>query len=196
MRCAHPGVSWEPDESSSIVDGVPREKKTESWWRLGSAPPWRPSTRLARKPSSTSPAGPPRYGPPARPLLLLPPSLPRDISTVISTPGPPQALGWLLSVPGASGSVLEVVVPYSRASMAHVLGKVHQHPNRPNPFCSTRRLVLVWTLVDWPCFDDVQLPLQFTSKQAAEDMALAAFNRALKLSGPGLWVPSLTSSWL
>jgi hypothetical protein len=31
------------------------------------------------------------------------------------------------------------------------------------------------------------MPLQFTSKQAAEDMALAAFNRALKLSGPGMW---------
>lgn len=31
------------------------------------------------------------------------------------------------------------------------------------------------------------MPLQFTSKQAAEDMALAAYNRALKLSGPGLW---------
>jgi hypothetical protein len=35
-----------------------------------------------------------------------------------------QALGWLLSVPGASGTVLEVVVPYSRASMAQLLGKV------------------------------------------------------------------------
>ncbi|VAH78832.1 unnamed protein product [Triticum turgidum subsp. durum] len=74
---------------------------------------------------------------------------------VIYLAGAPQALGWLLSVPGASGSVLEVVVPYSRASMAQLLGK---------------------------------LPLQFTSKQAAEDMALAAFNRALKLSGPGLQV--------
>jgi hypothetical protein len=31
------------------------------------------------------------------------------------------------------------------------------------------------------------MPLQVTSKQAAEDMALAAYNRALKLSGPGLW---------
>uniref|UniRef100_A0A0E0JMQ1 Cytidyltransferase-like domain-containing protein n=1 Tax=Oryza punctata TaxID=4537 RepID=A0A0E0JMQ1_ORYPU len=69
--------------------------------------------------------------------------------------GASQALGWLLSVPGASGTVLEVVVPYSRASMAQLLGK---------------------------------MPLQFTSKQAAEDMALAAFNRALKLSGPGLQV--------
>ncbi|KAG8077602.1 hypothetical protein GUJ93_ZPchr0007g6230 [Zizania palustris] len=58
-------------------------------------------------------------------------------------------------MPGASGTVLEVVVPYSRASMAQLLGK---------------------------------MPLQFTSKQAADDMALAAFNRALKLSGPGLQV--------
>ncbi|CAM0882209.1 unnamed protein product [Alopecurus aequalis] len=71
--------------------------------------------------------------------------------------GASQALGWLLSVPGASGSVLEVVVPYSRTSMIQLLGK---------------------------------LPLQFTSKQAAEDMALAAFNRALKLSGPGLFYVS------
>ena len=31
------------------------------------------------------------------------------------------------------------------------------------------------------------MPLQFTSKQTAEAMALAAYNRALKLSGPGLW---------
>ncbi|KAF8676254.1 hypothetical protein HU200_047126 [Digitaria exilis] len=69
--------------------------------------------------------------------------------------GASQALGWLLSVPGASGTVLEVVVPYSRASMVQLLGK---------------------------------MPLQFTSKQAAEDMALAAYNRALKLSGPGLQV--------
>ncbi|PNT72618.1 uncharacterized protein LOC100822853 isoform X2 [Brachypodium distachyon] len=69
--------------------------------------------------------------------------------------GASQALGWLLSVPGASGSVLEVVVPYSRSSMAQLLGK---------------------------------MPLQFTSKQTAEDMSLAAFNRALKLSGPGLQV--------
>ncbi|GJM93509.1 hypothetical protein PR202_ga10071 [Eleusine coracana subsp. coracana] len=69
--------------------------------------------------------------------------------------GASQALGWLLSVPGASGTVLEVVVPYSRASMAQLLDK---------------------------------MPLQFTSKQTAEDMALAAYNRALKLSGPGLQV--------
>ncbi|TVT99380.1 hypothetical protein EJB05_55268, partial [Eragrostis curvula] len=78
----------------------------------------------------------------------------RPIPTV-PHPNSPQALGWLLSVPGASGTILEVVVPYSRASMAQLLGK---------------------------------MPLQFTSKQTAEDMALAAYNRALKLSGPGLQV--------
>ncbi|XP_034601793.1 uncharacterized protein [Setaria viridis] len=69
--------------------------------------------------------------------------------------GASQALGWLLSVRGASGTVLEVVVPSSRASMAQLLGK---------------------------------MALQFRVKQAAEDMSLAAYNRTLKLSGPGLQV--------
>ncbi|KAH7658418.1 Nucleotidylyl transferase protein [Dioscorea alata] len=66
--------------------------------------------------------------------------------------GASQALGWLLSVPGASSTVLEVVVPYSRTSMAQLLGK---------------------------------MPARFTSQQTAEEMALLAFNRALKLSRPG-----------
>lgn len=79
----------------------------------------------------------------------------RSQTVIYLAGGASQALGWLLSVPGASDTVLEVVVPYSRASMAQLLGK---------------------------------MPLQFTSKQAAEDMALAAYNRALKLSGPGLQV--------
>ncbi|PUZ55261.1 hypothetical protein GQ55_5G198200 [Panicum hallii var. hallii] len=79
----------------------------------------------------------------------------RSQAVIYLAGGASQALGWLLSVPGASSTVLEVVVPYSRASMAQLLGK---------------------------------MPLQFTSKQAAEDMALAAYNRALKLSGPGLQV--------
>ena len=34
----------------------------------------------------------------------------------------PQGLSWLLSVPGASGTVLEAVVPYSRAAMVDFLG--------------------------------------------------------------------------
>ncbi|CAN6445963.1 unnamed protein product [Victoria cruziana] len=40
------------------------------------------------------------------------------------TGGASQALGWLMSVPGASNTVIEVLVPYSRASMAQLLGKV------------------------------------------------------------------------
>ncbi|XP_031099236.1 uncharacterized protein LOC116003487 isoform X1 [Ipomoea triloba] len=66
--------------------------------------------------------------------------------------GASQALGWLMSVPGASNTVLEAVVPYSRMSMIQLLGKV---------------------------------PAQSASQQTAEDMALLAYNRALKLSKPG-----------
>ncbi|XP_022152326.1 uncharacterized protein LOC111020072 [Momordica charantia] len=66
--------------------------------------------------------------------------------------GASQAIGWLLSVPGASGTVLEAVVPYSRHSMIQLLGKV---------------------------------PSQFCSLKTTEEMALLAYNRALKLSSPG-----------
>ncbi|CAA0826439.1 Nucleotidylyl transferase superfamily protein [Striga hermonthica] len=66
--------------------------------------------------------------------------------------GASQALGWLMSVPGASNTVLEAVVPYSRMSMIQLLGKV---------------------------------PSQFACRQTAEDMALMAYNRALRLSQPG-----------
>ena len=57
----------------------------------------------------------------AQRVLILPSN--RPIPTV-RRPHLAQALGWLLSVPGASSTVLEVVVPYSRASMAQLLGKV------------------------------------------------------------------------
>ncbi|KAL0446844.1 UNVERIFIED_CONTAM: hypothetical protein Slati_1812300 [Sesamum latifolium] len=40
--------------------------------------------------------------------------------------GASQALGWLMSVPGASNTVLEAVVPYSRMSMIQLLGKGSQ----------------------------------------------------------------------
>ncbi|KAL9246255.1 hypothetical protein vseg_019813 [Gypsophila vaccaria] len=62
------------------------------------------------------------------------------------------AVGWLTSVAGASNTVLEAAVPYSRMSMIQLLGKI---------------------------------PVQFASQQTAEDMALVAYNRALKLSKPG-----------
>lgn len=35
-----------------------------------------------------------------------------------------QGASWLLSVPGASSTVLEVVVPYSRGSLVDLLGEV------------------------------------------------------------------------
>ncbi|KAL8112193.1 hypothetical protein AgCh_019764 [Apium graveolens] len=66
--------------------------------------------------------------------------------------GASQAVGWLMSVPGASNTVLEVTVPYSRMSMIQLLGMV---------------------------------PRQFSSRETAEQMALLAYNRALKLSKPG-----------
>ncbi|KAL6007581.1 hypothetical protein ACLOJK_033080 [Asimina triloba] len=65
--------------------------------------------------------------------------------------GASQALGWLLSAPGASNTVLEAVVPYSKISMSQLLGKI---------------------------------PTQFTSQQTVEEIALLAYNRALKLSRP------------
>ncbi|OVA08136.1 Cytidyltransferase-like domain [Macleaya cordata] len=41
--------------------------------------------------------------------------------------GASQALGWLVSVPGASNTVLEAVVPYSRISMSQLLSKMPTH---------------------------------------------------------------------
>ncbi|KAK7269809.1 hypothetical protein RIF29_22554 [Crotalaria pallida] len=66
--------------------------------------------------------------------------------------GASQIVGWLISLPGASNTVLETLLPYSRLSFIHLLSKI---------------------------------PPQFCSQQIAEDMALLAYNRALKLSSPG-----------
>ncbi|KAL1205450.1 hypothetical protein V5N11_019668 [Cardamine amara subsp. amara] len=44
--------------------------------------------------------------------------------------GASQSLGWLMSVPGASNTLLEAVVPYSMISMVQLLGRV------PNQHCS------------------------------------------------------------
>ncbi|ESQ39960.1 hypothetical protein EUTSA_v10000909mg [Eutrema salsugineum] len=66
--------------------------------------------------------------------------------------GASLALGWLMSVPGASNTLLEAVVPYSRISMVQLLGRV---------------------------------PSQHCSQSMANEMALLAYNRALKLSKPG-----------
>ncbi|KAG8498410.1 hypothetical protein CXB51_006956 [Gossypium anomalum] len=66
--------------------------------------------------------------------------------------GASLALGLLMSVPGASNTVLEAVVPYSRMSMFQLLTKI---------------------------------PAKYCSQQTADEMALLAYNRALKLSSPG-----------
>lgn len=112
-----------------------------------------------------------------------------------------QALGWMLSVPGASNTVLEAVVPYSRNSAIQLLGKV--------PFIPLiwvlyydwfQRLCMSWRSVNWfqfwhhPWVFDLwmldifllfQVPSQFCSPQVTEDMALLAYNRALNLSKLG-----------
>ncbi|XP_021749367.1 uncharacterized protein LOC110715091 isoform X1 [Chenopodium quinoa] len=66
--------------------------------------------------------------------------------------GAAHAVGWLTSIPGASNTLLEAVIPYSRMSMIQLLGKI---------------------------------PAQFADSSTAEDMALVAYNRALKISKPG-----------
>jgi hypothetical protein len=47
-----------------------------------------------------------------------------------ATGGGATAAGWLLSVPGGSRTVLEIVVPYSEQSLSEFLGR------RPQSFCS------------------------------------------------------------
>jgi hypothetical protein len=49
---------------------------------------------------------------------------------LVATGGGATAAGWLLSVPGGSRTVLEVVVPYSEQSLSDFLGR------RPGSFCS------------------------------------------------------------
>uniref|UniRef100_A0A1J3EHH1 Cytidyltransferase-like domain-containing protein n=1 Tax=Noccaea caerulescens TaxID=107243 RepID=A0A1J3EHH1_NOCCA len=66
--------------------------------------------------------------------------------------GASVALGWLMSVPGASNTLLEAVVPYSWISMVQLLGRV---------------------------------PSQYCNRAMANEMALLAYNRAVKLSKPG-----------
>lgn len=75
--------------------------------------------------------------------------------------GAAQALGWLLSVPRASSTLLEATIPYSRASMVQLLGKV---------------------------------PKQSVCRETADEIALAAYNRALKLSMPGVPVAGIGST--
>ncbi|KAG2501910.1 hypothetical protein HYH03_000408 [Edaphochlamys debaryana] len=51
-------------------------------------------------------------------------------AVVYATGGAVQSISWLLSVPGASATVLEACVPYSRDSLVDILGK------EPEQYCS------------------------------------------------------------
>lgn len=93
--------------------------------------------------------------------------------------GASQALGHLMSVPGASNTVLESVVPYSRMSMIQLLGKVLI-------FIFFKRFLIKFEFFyEWLDAFEFQIPTHFASQQTAEEMALLAYNRALKLSNPG-----------
>jgi nicotinamide mononucleotide (NMN) deamidase PncC len=49
---------------------------------------------------------------------------------LVATGGAVQASSWLLSVPGASNTILEVVTPYARESLVSMLG------SEPEQYCS------------------------------------------------------------
>jgi len=58
------------------------------------------------------------------PPLLPTFSAPLPSSPLPLTPPVVQGASWLLSVPGASATVLEVAVPYSRGSLVDLMGEV------------------------------------------------------------------------
>jgi len=108
--------------------------------------------------------------------------------------GASQVLGLLLSVPGASNTVLEAVVPYSRMSLIQLLGKVLSFSSS---ISSLSNPLLLAFLLFIAFLSLVQIPSQFCSQQTAEDMALLAYNRALKLSSPGCFTdPNLNLFYL
>ena len=189
-------------------------------------------------------------------------------AVLVLSGGASQAIGWLLSVPGASNSVLEVSVPYSRLSMMKIIGQVRwiwsnillcsqsraenlckfsarlcvvlQSSDIPSPPLSDKKLHFFYECeqslmkshimhtfatsfftpfsnpnklqVTSPSLNSLhilfhnqssfssstssspaplsrllhQLPQNYVSSHTAELMALSAYNRALRLSPPGL----------
>lgn len=84
-----------------------------------------------------------------------------------------------MSVPGASNTLLEAVVPYSRISMIQLLGRVCSQSSNQWP---NRSRFLTFSFF----FRLKQVPSQHCSQAMASEMALLAYNRAVKLSKPGL----------
>ena len=83
-----------------------------------------------------------------------------------------------MSVPGASNTLLEAVVPYSRISMVQLLGRVCSQPSN--------QWLIVPGFFTFFLFSIYQVPSQHCSQAMASEMALLAYNRAVKLSKPGL----------
>ena len=54
---------------------------------------------------------------------------------LVTTGGGASAAGWLLSVPGASRTILEILSPYSESSLCQFLGK------RPEGFCTSQTAI-------------------------------------------------------
>lgn len=126
-----------------------RRRRRRRWLE----PSWKPSTPLLLRPSSTSPAAPLRSH--LSSLLLIIIACGSSCRRCVSSSAricdahelSNQALGWLMSVPGASNTVLEAVVPYSRMSMIQLLGKVLV----PFLFANSNRARESWFLVAVPC---------------------------------------------
>jgi hypothetical protein len=79
------------------------------------------------------------------------------------TGGAAQALSWLLCVPGASRTVLDAAVPYSRAALLQLL--------RGTALCGPAQLLAG--------------PISFSSASTAAALAAAAYRRAVALADRG-----------
>lgn len=108
----------------------------------------------------------------------------------------PQGMSWLLGVPGASSTVLEAVVPYSRGSLVELLGQVGAANTTSllgllvlPALCTTATSTTAATYTTAP-----QEPEQYCSADAALALARAAYQRAVVLSRFGEPVVGLGAS--
>lgn len=96
----------------------------------------------------------------------------------------PQGASWLLAVPGASSTVLEVNVPYSRSSLVELLGQVRLGCCGDGAAAAPAHEPS-WLLDSASVATHMQEPSQYCSPETALDLAKAAFQRAAALSSFG-----------
>jgi hypothetical protein len=105
-----------------------------------------------------------------------------------------QALGWLLSEPGASGTILECRVPYCAEATIELLGRVRGlkwgNLRLPRPTISACRKNVahppsVPIRCALPCASSRQVPEQYCSSETAVALSRAALRRAAALSSFG-----------